>query len=68
VEGDDAGEPERDVGEIFSEKFFSFGARFLPFGAVHFQANLIGERVHARAAAVSAVGATGRERFEEKKS
>jgi hypothetical protein len=67
VDGDDVGEPERQVGQIIRKDLLSFAAVCLPFFAVHFGANLVDERVKARVAVVSAIGAVGRERLRGKK-
>ncbi len=60
MDGDDVGEPERYVRKIFRQDFLNFAAESFPFFAIHFGANLVGERVNARVAIVSAVGAIGR--------
>ncbi len=63
MDGDYIGEPHRDVGQVVRQDFLYFAAESLSFFLIHFNANLIGERIDARAAVVSAIGAVGREAF-----
>src|SRR5260370_40766203 len=58
---DYVGKPKRQVGEIVSQDFLDFAAEGLPFFAIHFGADLVGQRVDARVAIVSTVRAVGRE-------
>ncbi len=58
--GDDVGEPEQQAGNFVRKDFLNFAAENLPFFAIHFGANLIDQRVDARIAVVSALGAVGR--------
>lgn len=41
MDGDDVGEPEREIGQIVGKDFLNFAAENLPFFAIHFGANLI---------------------------
>jgi len=61
MDGEYVGEPERDVGEIVGQDFLGFAAEGLPFFLIHFGTDLVSERVDARVAVVSTVGAIGRE-------
>ena len=61
MDGNGVGEPERQVREIVGQDFLRFAAKRFPFFLIHFGANLVGERVDAWVAVVSAVGAVGRE-------
>ena len=61
MDGDDVRKPERQVGQVFGKDFLNFAAERLPFFAIRFRANLVDQRVDARVAIVSAVGAVGRE-------
>jgi hypothetical protein len=63
VDGNDVGEPKRDIGKVFRENFLDFTAEGLALFLIHFHVNLIGERVNTRVAVVSAIGAVGREAF-----
>ncbi len=63
MDGDYVGEPERNVGEIVGQDFLGFTAGRFPFFLIHFGTDLVGERVNARVAVVSTVGAIGREAF-----
>src|SRR6202171_5680250 len=61
MDGDYVGGPERGVREIVGQDFLALAAENLPFFTIHFDTDLVGERVDARVAVVSAVGAIGRE-------
>jgi len=63
VDGNHIGEPHRDVGQIVGQDFLYFAAECFAFFLIHFHTNLVGERVDARVAVVSAIGAIGRESF-----
>ena len=61
MHGDYIGEPHGDVGQVVGQDSLCFAAECLSFCLVHFHTNLIGERVDARIAVVSAIRAVWRE-------
>ena len=61
MHGNHVVESQGEVGKIFRENLLYFAAQRFSFFLIYFHANLIGERVHARVAVVSAVGSIRRE-------
>ena len=60
MERDNVVEPHRKIGKVFRQDFLHFTAQEFPFFLIYFHANLVGQRVYARVAVVSAIGAVGR--------